>query len=394
MERKLVLTSVVVILFTSLLGVALRVEKVQAVETIYIRADGSIDPPDAPIQRNGDTYTLKDNINGDHFHGIEIERNNMTLNGAGYTLRGIGSGYGILLRYRNNITIENFRIEEYNDGLALFSCANIKMLGNSIINSGTEGINVYGSLNNLISRNTITNSSYAISFLDSNNSVIHSNNLSSNLRGIDLWLSPLNTISNNTIRTQRFINSMGIRLRAAPNTTITENTIENHQYGLDIWSSSEHTLIIGNTITNSTIGIDLESSNNTIYHNNLVNNTIQARSQSSISSWDNDCEGNYWSDYEEMYPAATYDTYGIGDISYVIDEINMDRFPLVNPFWTLADRDHDLEVDIFDVVIVTAHYGSASSDPSWNCHSDVAQPYGVINIFDVVTITARYGESR
>ena len=33
--------------------------------TVYIRADGSIDPPTAPIQRNGDVYTLTDNITSD-----------------------------------------------------------------------------------------------------------------------------------------------------------------------------------------------------------------------------------------------------------------------------------------------------------------------------------------
>ena len=43
MERKLVLSSIIVILLTSLFGVAFRVEPVQASGTIYFKADGSID---------------------------------------------------------------------------------------------------------------------------------------------------------------------------------------------------------------------------------------------------------------------------------------------------------------------------------------------------------------
>jgi hypothetical protein len=57
--------------------------------TIYIRADGSIDPSTAPIQRNGDTYTLTDNIFQSDIYAttIVIERDNIVFDGAGYTLR-------------------------------------------------------------------------------------------------------------------------------------------------------------------------------------------------------------------------------------------------------------------------------------------------------------------
>jgi hypothetical protein len=49
---------------------------------IHIRADGSVDPPTVPIQRNGDLYTLTDNIHTG-IDGILIERSNK-ITGANY----------------------------------------------------------------------------------------------------------------------------------------------------------------------------------------------------------------------------------------------------------------------------------------------------------------------
>jgi hypothetical protein len=53
--------------------------------TVYIRADGRIDPPDAPIITcDNRTYTLTDNIDC----GIVVERDNIIVDGAGYTVTG------------------------------------------------------------------------------------------------------------------------------------------------------------------------------------------------------------------------------------------------------------------------------------------------------------------
>jgi len=64
----------------------------------------------------------------------------------------------------------------------------------------------------------------------------------------------------------------------------------------------------------------------------------------------------------------------------------------MNPYWNPGDINHDLEVDIFDVVSACVAYSSTPLDLNWNCHCDVAEPYGVIDIFDIVTICASYGE--
>jgi hypothetical protein len=55
-------------------------------------------------------------------------------------------------------------------------------------------------------------------------------------------------------------------------------------------------------------------------------------SDGTVSVWDNGSLGNYWSDYFSKYPDASEigDT-GIGDTPYVINDNNIDYFPLMYP---------------------------------------------------------------
>jgi len=62
------------------------------------------------------------------------------------------------------------------------------------------------------------------------------------------------------------------------------------------------------------------------------------------------------------------------------------------PYWNPADINHDLKVNIYDVVMVADAYGATPSDPRWNPFSDVAPPYSLINIYDVTAIADHYGE--
>jgi hypothetical protein len=57
MNKRFVLTFIVSLSIVSL-GTALEVQQAKADATIYIRADGSVDPPSAPIQHMGDAYAL------------------------------------------------------------------------------------------------------------------------------------------------------------------------------------------------------------------------------------------------------------------------------------------------------------------------------------------------
>ena len=61
-----------------MLTLAFNIQPVKASGTIYVRADGSIDPPDAPILTvDNITYTFAGNIND----SIVVERDNIVLMG-------------------------------------------------------------------------------------------------------------------------------------------------------------------------------------------------------------------------------------------------------------------------------------------------------------------------
>ncbi len=65
---------------------------------------------------------------------------------------------------------------------------------------------------------------------------------------------------------------------------------------------------------------------------------------------------------------------------------------IIRPFWNPADVNHDLKVDIYDVVLLSAAYGTTPSDSKWNPNCDIAEPYEVIDIYDVVLMCEHYGE--
>jgi len=93
MSRNLALIIMTSIVLVGVLGRVLELQKVKASGTIYIRANGLVDPSTAPIQRDGNLYTFTGNL----FDEIVIERDNIVVDGAGYTVQGTGSGTGIAL---------------------------------------------------------------------------------------------------------------------------------------------------------------------------------------------------------------------------------------------------------------------------------------------------------
>jgi len=239
---------------------------------------------------------------------------------------------------------------------------------------------------------------FGIYSYDSENVTITGNMISNNEQGIILLGSTKNTISKNIVT----LNRMHLSIFLSENSTenvICENIVTLND-GDAIWlDNSSRNTIYGNLVSKNGLnttsghhvyGIRLSYSNyNVIYHNNLIDNYEQASEWMSVSNiWDNGCEGNYWSDYY----GVDSDGDGIGDTPYVIDGSNQDNCPLMNPFWNLADINHDLHVNMSDVVLAISSYDFTPSDPNWNCHCDISEPYGVIDIFDIVMICASYGE--
>ncbi len=157
--EKAVLTSFTILCLLStifLLGCGFNIRSAKASGTIYIRADGSVEPALAPIQRVGDTYFLTWHTDD----SLVVERSNITVDGNGYVLQGSGTGKGIDLAATSNVTIQNIKVRTFGFGVWLykpFQSSNSKILSSTITNN-TYGIWIFAS-NNTLSQNTITDSS-------------------------------------------------------------------------------------------------------------------------------------------------------------------------------------------------------------------------------------------
>ena len=252
--------------------------KAQYQNDIIINADGSISPSTAPIQRVGNTYTMTGSVIG----SITLERNNAILDGKVYTLLG-----ELSLVEVSNVTVKNFVITN--------TAAQLQ--------STTVGISLTNTSNAIVANNTITG-----------------------IASVLAW---------------NWGPYAGIYVAGGNSNTITQNTLVDNLDGMDFINTSNN-LIIQNNITGN---LDFElystgicfvnASNNAVYHNNFVNSTYQAQSTNSVNVWDNGYPngGNYWSDYLTKYPsAAQIGNSGIGNMPYIIDAQNKDRYPLMEPF--------------------------------------------------------------
>jgi parallel beta-helix repeat protein len=167
MSRKLVLLMALIFVLGRASVLRLRFEVVEAVGTIYIRADGSVDPPTSPIQRTGDAYTFTDNIYGP----IIVERDSIVVDGAGYSVQGAGNGTGIDLSGRSNVTLKNTRIRLFKTSVHLYESSNDTIRGNEIMNS-TYGMWLdYSSSSNDISGNNLTDCFIEVGPISCNNQI-------------------------------------------------------------------------------------------------------------------------------------------------------------------------------------------------------------------------------
>jgi len=390
------------LLFVSMLAIASDIKVVRATGTIYIRADGSVDPADAPIiTYDNVTYTLTGNVtsSGD---GIVIERDNIVLDGDGYTVNGSNTfkSKGVDLSSRDNVTIKNTHITAFNDGIWLnYSSDNI-FSGNNITNNG-HGVKLYESSNNTINGNSITHNNLGIWLYYSFNNTVSGNNITNNERGFMLDYSSNNTVNGNSITAN---NDYGVMLWYSFDNRVSRNSITNNGHGVELIYSSNN-MVSGNSIANNGDGLVLAYSlDNMIYHNNFIDNSQQTNIVTAGygNVWDNGYPsgGNYWSNYTgaDLYRGASQNetgSDGIGDTPYVIDGNNKDNYPLMKPYpW----RSHDIGITSSDVskTVVGQGYGlhiNATifnySNNTENFNLTVYANTTMIGTFENVTLTSR-----
>ena len=279
-KRKILnLISLMLLLSTAMFS---HIQPIGAVSTtIYILADGQINPPNVSIQRSGNLYFFTGNVSDE----IVVEKDGIILDGNGYMLEGSGEGTGISLCGRVNVTLKNTQIRNFAYGVSL------------------GGLGCFSSYNNIIN-NSITQNTCDGLYFDyySNYNNITGNIIAENNNGIYLYCSSNNNIARN-------------------------NIIANSYEGISLSYSSNDNSITENNIAHSWYGVTLEHvANNKFHQNNFVENVYQVHSSVYGNIWDNGELGNYWSDYN----GSDANNDGEGDKSYVIDAGNIDRFPLTS----------------------------------------------------------------
>ena len=350
MRRKTVSGIMLSLLLIGMLILIFNIQPVKASGNIYIRADGSVDPDTAPISSvDNITYTFTDNIND----SIIVERDNIVVDGNGYTLQGPGNGVGVDMSDRSNITIKNVEMKGWFYCIRLKASSNNTIYGNNMTADNWNGISLESSSHNTIYGNNITAvKDFVIYLYDySDNNTISGNNITNNnFHGIYLdGYSNYNSISGNNIAN----NWGGIYLSwySSYNSISGNNITNSEHYGITLSVRSSNNTIYGNNITAHTfygIGLD-DSSNNIIYHNNFVDNSEQVRSDESTNVWDDGYPsgGNYWSDYNgtDLYSGPYQNETGcdgIGDTPYIINGTNQDNYPLIHPYGSIRNLDTNL----------------------------------------------------
>jgi parallel beta-helix repeat protein len=329
--------------------------------TIYIRADGSIDPADAPVDVHGTIYTLTGDIQCPRTgYCIYINRSGILLDGYGYTIEGWNPqdessvpGLGIYLGFVDDVEIRNITIRGCAGGIAANSVSatsihNITVDGNYLpMTYEAIAIDLLQSDGVNVDHNRLVNNYMGILVQSSNSTITNNSILDNSGVGIYLGGPGISVVSNIIAR-----NDLGIEITSNDNLIKTNEILKNKRLGV-LLSGTNNTLIENNIEdhTNSTQGygiqMDPSALNNTFYHNDFENNIIHVTwSGPSVrtSSWDNGYPsgGNYWDTYDgsDAFTGLYQNETGsdnIGDTPYQITEVDTDYYPLKTPFRPTPD---------------------------------------------------------
>jgi nitrous oxidase accessory protein len=224
-------------------------------------------------------------------------------------------------------------------------------------------------------------------------------------------------------------NSHGINLYHSNYSNISHNLLMNNWLAIVLWNHSSNDTIIGNWILNNSynghnIFIGTSSKNITVVENYLWDNpltidgidpayTLVSPASCVVAqnnfmqnaridilydlgdwqprpdvAWSKDGQGNFWIEYS----GSDANEDGVGDTPYVIDGVNNDSLPLMNPFkWLQGDINYDMKVNIVDITLIARAYGSQFGDSDWNPRYDLNNDKS-INILDIAVAAANFDE--
>lgn len=267
--------------------------------TIRVRPDGSIEPPDAPLQRVNDTYLLLADVeaSGD---GIVIERAGAVLDGGGRSLRGSSLGRGVAVN-APGVTVRGLSVSGFEYGIVVNGSPGCLVAGNRVA-GGRVGIGLWSSPNCGVEGNAVEGSMVGIFLEDSGGASIVGNEM----RGTGLYVrrSYNNAVDGNTVNGKPLVylegvseaeirgsagqvvlvrcrgvrvaellladTSVGVLLSECERVELLKVAVENCVIGIDVWNSTGSTVAFSRA-SRCEVGLRLaHSRGNTIFSFNAV----------------------------------------------------------------------------------------------------------------------------
>jgi parallel beta-helix repeat protein len=258
-----------------------------------------------------------------------------------------GNGTGIVVHIaRDAVNVTGLSIRESGCWpeacIALDNVKNCVISANIVDNNNKTsvafvGIFLHSSERNTITGNDVRNNPIGINVRQSSSNTVIENRVTHAHLGIQVC----NTSNNNLVSGNNLTDcEIGVAVnQGSQHNRLFRNQIEcSNETGIGIGVSSNNNLVVANAIADSYYGIRiLSSSNNTLYHNRIIDNNIQGYVTGGYTNqWDNGYPsgGNYWSncnkkdlfsDLDQNQPGSD----GIGDTPYAIDSYNIDNYPLI-----------------------------------------------------------------
>ena len=253
----------------------------------------------------------------------------------------------VILANCTGVTVEGQNLSNGTTGIILGLSSGNTIINNTLSSNNMEGILLESSGNNTVSQNTVYGSGVGVNIRYTGENIITNNTVSLNGKGISLGGPGRNMVDNNTISRNR----IGLHLHWSNGNVITNNSIRsNSRRGISLIGFRNS--IIRNSIFSNRLGVYVSSSlppNNTIHHNDFVDNEEAADDATMDNQWDDGYPsgGNYWSDYTgvDLFSGPNQDqpgSDGIGDTPYDRIGGNEDRYPLMSPTMTILPRPPDL----------------------------------------------------
>jgi parallel beta-helix repeat protein len=281
---------------------------------------------------------------GTFYASVEVYQSLSIVGGDRDTTIIDGGGYRIVFYLEtDNVIISGLTIQNGESGISTnaYSSGNT-ITNNRIANQTSSGVNLFGSSENVVTGNIISGCGESLSLYKGGKTPRPTGNL------------------------------------------IQQNQIDNGTYGILLFIADENS-IIENVIRDCEYGVSIDdgySQMNAIFHNDFIDNAIQAESMSSGTNyWDDGYPlgGNYWSDKagNDLFSGPNQDLPNgdnIFDTPYaILSSDDVDRYPLTTPFgswtapivynvnkglnyWTIQEAVTD--ADTFDTIIVNTWGGT------------------------------------